>query len=236
MPDYLYRFPVQPVKARFIKRYKRFLVDAELPDGRIVTAHSTNTGSLKSCLIPGAEILMTPSQNSKRKTAYTWEAIHNGETWIGVNTKIPNVLICSALKRNRLAGFETFNKVFKEITFRNSRFDLYLENKREKLFIEIKNVTYRKGDYALFPDAPTKRGLKHLEELLQAKKEGYRAAMIFVVQRLDVRIFRPAPEIHNAYADMLKRVVSEGIEVYAVRAGLDESGVYWAGYLPVELD
>ncbi len=234
MSEYLYRFSPSIVKAKFIKRYKRFLVDAVLPDGTLVTAHSTNTGSLKTCLIPGADILLTPSGNPKRKTPYTWEAIHNGETWIGVNTQIPNLLIYNALRSGACPVFKEFSVVKKEVKFGQSRFDIFMENEKEKVFAEIKNVTYREGDYALFPDAPTQRGLKHLHELLQAKREGFRAVMIFVVPRMDVKIFKPAREIHAEYAKVLREVVAQGVEIYPVRARLDEQGVALAGRLPVE--
>ncbi len=231
----IYRFPEPLVEGIFLKREKRFLAHVQLPTGEKVIAHSTNTGSLKSCLIPGAPVLLSPVRNPARKTRFTWEAIRIGDTWVGVNTQIPNKLVYLALKNRRLPEFRPFDKIRTEVTFANSRFDIYMENGREKLFAEIKNVTYREGEYALFPDAPTSRGLKHLYELIRALEEGYRAAMIYIVPRTDTEIFAPAAEIHPEYARVLREAHQKGLEIYPYRVTVNPQGADITGLLPFEL-
>jgi len=230
----MYSYPQSLVKGKLIKRYKRFLVDVLLEDGRIVTAHCTNTGSLKSCLIPGAEVLLSPATAPKRKTPYTWESIRIDGKWVGINTQIPNKLVFNALKQGLLKEFRDFNRIKAEVKYGGSRFDIYMENEKEKLFAEIKNVTYRKGEYALFPDAPTQRGRKHLKELMQAKAEGYRAAMIFIIPRTGVKFFAPAVEIDPEYAVLLKEAMEKGVEIYPYRVEYDEKGGKIKDLIPVK--
>jgi len=221
------------IKGKLVKRYKRFLVDVILDDGRTVTAHCTNTGSLKSCLVPGAEVWLSPATDPSRKTPFTWESIRIGDTWVGVNTQIPNRLIYNALLQGKLKEFAGFTTVKKEVKYGNSRFDIYLENENERLFAEIKNVTYREGDAALFPDAPTVRGRKHLEELIHAVKKGYRAAMIFIIGRTDVKYFAPARDIDPDYADLLKRAVESGVEIYPYMVEYSSAGAHIKNLIPL---
>ncbi len=231
----MYKYPDRLIRGKFIRRYKRFLTDIELENGEIVTAHCTNTGSLKSCLIPGADVLISPVNDPKRKTRFTWESIKINDIWVGINTQIPNKAVYLAIKKGLLPQFREFHFVQPEVKFGNSRFDLYLENEREKMFIEIKNVTYREGKYALFPDAPTQRGLKHLDELLLAKKKDYRAAMIYIVPRLDAEVFAPARNIHPEYAQKLKKAVEAGVEIYPYYTRYDENGAVIENLMNFEL-
>ena len=231
----MYRYPTPLVEGTFIKRYKRFLADMMLPNGQIVTAHTTNTGSLKSCLVPGAPVLLTPNDDPKRKTKFTWESIRIGNTWVGVNTSVPNKLIYNALKQKSIPGLEGFDRVRAEVKQGKSRLDILLENDVEKMWLEIKNVTYREGDAALFPDAPTARGLKHLEELIALRKQGFRAGMIFVVGRTDVQYFAPARHIDPGYARMLREALNAGVEIYPLLAHYDRQGARISGLLPFDI-
>ncbi len=231
----MYRYPVPLVEGRFVKRYKRFLADMRLPDGRIVTAHTTNTGSLKSCLVPGAPVLLTPHNDPKRKTAFTWESIRIGDTWVGVNTSVPNKLIFNALKQKLIPGLEHLDRVRAEVKQGRSRLDILLENDEEKMWLEIKNVTYREGDAALFPDAPTARGLKHLEELINLRRQGFRAGMVYVIGRTDVAYFAPARHIDTAYTQMLRIALDAGVEIFPLMAAYDRTGVRITKKLPYEI-
>ena len=231
----MYRYPTPLVEGTFIKRYKRFLADMMLPGGQIVTAHTTNTGSLKSCLVPGAPVLLTPHNDPKRKTKFTWESIRIGNTWVGVNTSVPNKLVYNALKQKSIPGLEDFDRVRAEVKQGKSRLDILLENEVEKMWLEIKNVTYREGDAALFPDAPTARGLKHLEELIALRKQGFRAGMIFVVGRTDVQYFAPARHIDPGYAHMLREALSAGVEIFPLSVAYDRQGARITGLLPYEV-
>jgi len=205
----------EPIFGKFLKRYKRFLVDVELENGEIVTAHCTNTGSLKSCLIEKAPVVITESNNKKRKTRYTWEMIDVGSCWVGVNTQRANEIAFELLKENKIPQYQNLDIIKREVKFDASRFDIYAERGKEKIFIEVKNVTYRDGNFALFPDAKTKRGQKHIEQLLKAKSEGYMAALFFIIQRDDVKKFKPAENIDPDYAKLLKQA-KEDIEILPI--------------------
>ena len=200
----------------FLKRYKRFLVDIKLKNGEVITAHCTNTGSLKSCLIKNAPVVVSKANNPNRKTKYTWEMIKVGETWVGVNTQRANEIAFELLKQNKIKGFENLKLLKREVKFDSSRFDIYAESGSEKIFIEVKNVTYREGEYALFPDAETKRGQKHIEQLLKAKAKGFRVALFFIIQRDDIKLFKAADKIDPVYANLLKEAHKNGVEIFPI--------------------
>ena len=218
-----------------IKRYKRFLADVELDNGNIVTAHCTNSGSMKTCLEDGAEVYLSPVANPNRKTQYTWEMIKIDGNWVGVNTGIPNKLAYEALTNNSIFSLRGYTKVRREVKFGNSRLDLFTENEQEKCFIEVKNVTMKVGKYARFPDAITERGRKHLNELMEIRRQGMRAVMLFVIQRVDVEIFGPAWDIDPAYAETLLKAFENGVEIIPVLAHVSPEKIEIGRVLPFDL-
>lgn len=229
------KFKEKLVHGKLIKRYKRFLADVVLDDGRVVTAHCTNSGTMKSCLEEGAEVFLTPVNDPKRKTRFTWEMIKINGSWVGINTGNPNVLAFDAIKNNQIPGLSGYSKVKREVKFGDSRFDVYAENKSEQCFVEVKNVTLKEGKYALFPDAVTTRGQKHLKTLIEVKKSGRRAVMLYVIQRTDVEVFGPAKAIDPEYAKALKQAVAAGVEVFAMQAKVSPAEIEFVAKLPVEI-
>jgi sugar fermentation stimulation protein A len=228
-------FQEKLIHGTLVKRYKRFLADIKLDNGDEVVAHCTNSGSMKSCLVNGAEVYMSPVNDSKRKTRFTWEMININGTWVGINTGNPNKLAFEAIKNGKIPGLEKYTTVKREVKFRDSRFDVFAENEHEKCFVEVKNVTLKEGKYALFPDAVTTRGQKHLKTLVEVKKEGMRAVMLYIVQRIDVEVFGPASEIDPGYAAGLKEAVAEGVEVIAMQAKVTPEKIELTKKLPVEI-
>lgn len=206
------------VRGKLINRYKRFLADVKLDDGTVVTAHCTNSGSMKSCIEEGAPVYLTPVDDPKRKTKFTWEMIFINNGWVGINTLVPNILAFEAIRDGKIEKLKGYTHVRREVTFGDSRFDIFAENDHEKCFVEVKNVTLKAGDFALFPDAVTTRGRKHLETLMQVKKRGIRAAMLYVIQRMDVQKFGPAGEIDPDYAGTLQKAYSAGVEIIPIQA------------------
>lgn len=206
------------VHGALIKRYKRFLADVKLDDGKEVVAHCTNSGTMKSCLENGAEVYLTPVNDPKRKTKFTWEMIKINGDWVGINTGNPNKLAFEAISAGLIPELSGYTHVKREVVFGDSRFDIYAENESEKCFVEVKNVTMKEGNYALFPDAVTTRGQKHLKTLMDVKAGGMRAVMLYIIQRSDVKIFAPAIEIDPEYAKTLKLAVNAGVEVIAMQA------------------
>lgn len=223
------------VHGQLIKRYKRFLADVKLDSGEIITAHCTNSGSMKSCLEDNAEVYLTPIDDPKRKTKFTWEMIKINGDWVGINTGNPNKLAFDAVKNGEIEKLKGYTEVQREVTFGDSRFDVMAKNDKETCFIEVKNVTFKEGDYALFPDAVTTRGKKHLETLIKVKEQGMRAVMLYIIQRTDVSVFAPAKEIDPEYAKTLKKAFEKGVEVIPMQVKVSPEKIDLLKELPFEI-
>ncbi len=228
-------FKTKLIRGRLIRRYKRFLADIELYDGTVVTAHCTNSGSMKSCIEEGAPVYISPVSNPNRKTKYTWEMIYINNGWVGINTSNPNLLAYEAIKSGSIDKLKGYTTVKREVKFGDSRFDIFAENNTDKCFVEVKNVTYKEGKYALFPDAVTTRGKKHLKTLIEVKKQGVRAVMLYIIQRTDVEVFAPAGEIDPEYTKALKTASEQGVEIIALVAKVTPESIKIVKELPVEL-
>ena len=228
-------FKEKLIHGTLIKRYKRFLAAIRLDDGSEVVAHCTNSGSMTSCLENGAEVYLTPVGDPKRKTKFTWEMIKINGDWVGINTGNPNKLAFEAISAGTIPGLEGYITVKREVKYGDSRFDIFAENETEKCFIEVKNVTLKEGRYALFPDAVTTRGQKHLKTLTEVKAAGIRAVMLYIVQRSDVEIFAPAKDIDPDYAKALKLAVNNGVEVIVMQAKVTPEEIKLTKTVPVEI-
>ncbi len=211
------RFQKPLVKGTLLKRYKRFLADVKLENGETVTAHCTNSGTMKTAIEEGAEVYLTHHNNPNRKTQYTWEMIKINGHWVGINTNHPNQIAFEAVKNGEIEKLQGYTSVKREVKKGKSRIDIFASNEKEACFIEVKNVTMKSGKKAVFPDAVTVRGLKHLNELIEARAEGYRAVMLYVIQRMDVDSFGPAREIDPEYSKKLDEAIEKGVEVIAVQ-------------------
>ena len=221
------------ISGTILKRYKRFFVDVKLDDGSTVTAHCPNTGSMKTCIDSGWPCLLSYHDNPARKLKYGLEMTSNGETWIGVNTQRPNSLVKDAIISGEIPELIGYTNIQPEFRLENSRIDLLLSNDKEKCFVEIKNVTLRGAKKeALFPDAVTERGKKHLDELISLKKTGNRACIFFLVQREDVNSFRPAFEIDINYSEKLKEASLLGVEILVYQTCLSPKGIKISKALP----
>lgn len=224
------------IQARILKRYKRFLADIDLGE-KVIVAHVPNTGSMQSCWEPQWQCALSVSNNPDRKMPHTLELIHNGETWIGVNTANANKLAKLWLTNHLLPELQGYKTVVPEKKIGQSRVDFYLDDHADQpaCYVEVKNVTLKLDGQAQFPDSVSERGQKHLKELMEIKRSGLRAAMLFVVQREDVKTFAPAASIDPTYARLLKEARDAGVEIlaYQCRMGLEELGL--GQKIPVEL-
>jgi len=203
------------------KRYQRFLADVRLDDGSVVTAHCTNTGTMRSCWELGDPVLLEPSDNPDRKLKYTWIACRRDGHWVGVDTGVPNKVVAEAARRDLLPGLPGLREVRTEVKYgqERSRIDvLAADAEGRQVYIEVKNTTLRIGDRVCFPDAVTERGIKHLRELQSMVREGHRAVIAFFIQRDDVRFFDAAREIDAAYAEELDRAASAGVLILPLSA------------------
>ena len=204
------------VPGTLIQRYKRFLADVRLGDGSVVTAHTTNTGSMKTCWEPGDRVLLEPAANPDRKLKFTWLAVERPGGWVGVETGMPNRVVAEAARQDALPGLPGLHGVRTEVKYggENSRIDvLALDGEGRQVVIEVKNTTLKEGDWALFPDAVTERGTKHLRELQAMVREGHRAVIALFVHRTDVDRFDAAREIDPVYGAELDRAAETGVLV-----------------------
>jgi sugar fermentation stimulation protein A len=223
------------LEGRLLRRYQRFFAEIELLDGRTVTAHTPNTGSMKQCAVPGHRVLLSTSANPARKLLYTWELVEVGGHWADVNTQRANRVVEEGLRSGSIALFAG-GMVRPEYAWGTSRFDFFIERGEERTLLEVKNVTLCCEErVACFPDAVTERGQKHLRELLRAKGEGWRAAVLFLVQRGEADAFTPADAIDREYGRLLRAAVDGGVEALAVRTVVTPTEVRADRLLPVVL-
>ena len=213
------RFKSRLIRGTLIQRYKRFLADVRLANGEVVIAHCTNTGSMMGCKAPGSPVYISRSDNLNRKLLYTWELIKANNTWVGINTMHPNKLVPEAVEAGVIAELSGYPTIRREVKVSaHSRLDLCLEGGDGNCFVEVKNVTLAVNGVAAFPDAVSERGTKHLKELMRLKRQGHRAAIVFVIQRGDCEYFRPADEIDQEYGRWLRRAIKAGVEALPYRA------------------
>lgn len=203
-------------KAIFLSRPNRFIAHCEV-DGKTETVHVKNTGRCRELLLPHATVYLAVSDNPERKTKYDLIAVEKntekGNILINMDSQAPNTVAYEWLCAGGVFGEGA--KVRREVTFGNSRFDLYVEQGEAKAFVEVKGVTLEENGVVRFPDAPTERGIKHLRELAEARRAGYEAYVLFVVQMKGVHTFMPNDEMHRAFGDALRDVASSGVNVLA---------------------
>jgi len=229
------KLPEKTASGTLIKRYKRFLADVCLPDNEIITVHCPNSGSMRGCSQPGSPVLISQSSNKKRKYPWTLEMVQDNGIWIGVNTSLTNKLVHEALENGIIQNFGSITKITPEIKVSSkSRLDFYLESGEQQIYLEVKNCSMAENNVALFPDAITARGTKHLEELIQLKKQGYTAAVLFCIQRSDATSFSPAAPIDQIYAQTLYKATQEGVIALAYQADLSSKEVVIKREIPVQ--
>jgi sugar fermentation stimulation protein A len=221
-----YPLPLRP--GILLRRYKRFLADVRLESGEELTVHCANPGSMTGCAEPGWQVRISDSGSLTRKLRHTLEQVHNGECWIGVNPVLANAVAGEGILAGAVPGLAGYDRLEREVRYGEStRFDFLLTRGPEKCFVEVKSVTLvGKDRLSAFPDAVTARGVKHIRELLAAREAGYRAALLFVVQRGDgLAGFRAAAEIDPLYALTLRAAQAAGLEILAYAAEVLETGI-----------
>ena len=214
------------ISGEFIKRYKRFFVDVNIGNN-IITAHCPNTGSMMGLLNKGNKVWLSKSDNPNRKLKYTLEIIQDKTSKVGVNTHLTNKIVFDALTNKKIKKFKNFNSVKQEVKFGNhTRFDFLITEKLKKSFIEVKNVTLsRKKGIAEFPDAITSRGLKHINELLKAKKYGYDIYLLYVIQRNDCKKFELAKDLDPDYCGTLIKAVKKNLKILCYDCKFSSKGI-----------
>lgn len=215
-------------RATLLRRYKRFLADVRDGDGREFTVHCPNTGSMLGCMTPGARILLSRSDDPRRKYAHTWQLVEADGTPVGINTGLANRLVEEAIGAGLVGELARWPSLRREVSYgtRGSRVDLLLEDGDERCYVEVKSVTAVAEDgAAIFPDAVSARGTRHLEELMAMRREGHGAALVFCVQRGDVDRVRPADAIDALYGRRLREAAEAGVRIIALGAEVRPAGI-----------
>ncbi|NLP34768.1 MAG: DNA/RNA nuclease SfsA [Clostridiales bacterium] len=217
----------------FLRRPNRFIAYVDL-NGEEVICHVPNTGRLGELLLPGAQVMLSYHSSPTRKTQYELRMVMKNSSWISIDSQLPNTLAHEAITTDNIEELQGYSELRKEVTYQNSRFDLQLLGE-ETCFVEVKGVTLERDGWCYFPDAPTERGRKHIDELIHAVKEGYRAALLFIIQIEDVRGFSPNKITDPAFADKVIQAHENGVEILAYNCRVSPQEVTILGKIPIIL-
>ena len=234
-------YPYPPlILGKLQKRYKRFFADIELETGEMITAHCPNTGPMTGVCEIGNLVYVSPSNNPKRKLAYTWEMIQIQDTWVGVNTNLPNQVIKQALTQKIFPELaDLYDTVKSEVPYgqdRKSRIDFLLsQSGQPDIYLEVKNTTLAQNQLALFPDTVTTRGRKHLEELA-ALLPSARSVMLYFINRGDCSEFSPGDEFDPHYGQLLRQGISQGLMVLPCRFEVSPQGLRYLGLAQLSIE
>lgn len=236
MPATGMKFTTPLLAATLLQRYKRFLADVRMEDGREITVHCPNSGSMRGCSTPGSQVLLSYSDNPGRKYPHTLEMIKDGTSWIGINTMRTNTLVAEAIAGGRITEFQHMDRIQPEIkTSASTRLDLLLTKDDRKIYMEIKNCSLVEDGWAMFPDAVTTRGTKHLHELADLVARGKEGVIFFCVQRMDANRFRPAVHIDPVYAKTLTHIHRQGVRILVYQAEVTPEEIRIVRALPFSL-
>lgn len=211
-----------------MKRYKRFLADIKLDDGSEVTVHCANPGAMMGITTPGLKVLLSKSDNPKRKLPLTWEMVEIDGVWIGVNTSNPNAIVYKALLNNEIPALSGYKNIKPEVKYgKNSRIDFLLtDGPTQMCLVEVKNVhLIRAENIAEFPDCVTARGAKHQQELLEQVQNGVRCVVLYVVQRGDAKFFKVANDLDKVYGQAALQAYKGGVEMLAYSCDMSNQGI-----------
>ena len=229
------KFKTLPIQAVFLKRLNRFSVQVRL-NGRIEEAHLPNSGRLGELLVQERRCYVFPADNPIRKTRYDLAMIETPEGGLtSTDARLPNTLFREAFDRNQLAAFQHYSRIDHEVPYEKSRLDFRLSGSNSSCYVEVKSVTLVQEGTALFPDAPTLRGIKHLNHLMVLKKSGHESAVVFWVQRDDAIRVRPHHTSDPVFSNTLNACANQGVRVLAYKSRVTVEGLEFMGEIPVKL-
>lgn len=218
------------VRGRFVSRPNRFIANVEI-DGEIQVCHVKNTGRCRELLVEGCTVILEEGTNPARKTKYDLIAVYKGGKLINMDSQVPNK--CAAEYIPTL--FEGVRLVKPEFKYGASRVDFYIETEKERILLEVKGVTLENDGIVKFPDAPTERGVKHLNELKNALDEGFKAAVMFVIQMDGVKLFMSNDETHPQFGQALREAEKAGVKVIACQCAVTEDTIEITSPVKIQL-
>lgn len=222
------------IEGTFLKRPNRFIAQVII-NGKEETVHVKNTGRCKELLLPGAKVILEDcSNNPNRKTKYSLIAVWKENMLVNMDSQVPNKVVFDAINENKIENLKNLTHLQREVTFGNSRFDMYFESQNEKGFIEVKGVTLENEEISMFPDAPTERGTKHVLEMIEAVNQGYRGIIFFLIQMKGPQVFRLNWEMDKLFSEAIKLASENGVEIIAYDSIVNNNGIYIDK--PIEID
>lgn len=220
------------VEGIFIERPNRFIAYVEI-EGQLEKCHVKNTGRCKELLVRGVRVYLEPATNPERKTKFSLISVEKEGAMVNIDSQVPNKVIREWLETGALFSNPTL--IVQEKTFGNSRFDFYLETSESKVFIEVKGCTLEENGVIRFPDAPTERGVKHIKELIEARKLGYEAYIIFLIQMEKATWFEPNVKTHAAFGEVLKEAHEKGVKIICLNSCVTPNTIGVKGEVPYRL-
>lgn len=214
----------------FISRPNRFIANVEI-DGKKQVCHVKNTGRCKELLVPGAKVFVNKSDNPNRKTKYDLITVCKGERLINMDSQAPNKVFHEWLLKETY--FKNVSLIKPETVFGHSRFDFYIEADNRKIFAEVKGVTLEEESVVMFPDAPTERGIKHINTLCSCVEQGYGGCIAFVIQMKGVKYFTPNVKTHSAFAEALKMAKSKGVDIICLDCNVEKDALEINDFVPL---
>lgn len=216
----------------FISRPNRFIAHINI-DGEEVISHVPNTGRLRELLVPGASVMVSYHPSESRKTKYELRMVKKKNYWVSIDSQLPNTLAYEAIANDVIKELSGYSHIKKEVTYHNSRFDLQLIRDDQVCFVEVKGVTLERDGWTYFPDAPTERGRKHIDELIHAARDGYRAALLFVVQLEHAKGFSPNKVTDPDFSNKVEEAKNAGVEILSYRCIVTPDEVKITDKIPV---
>ena len=211
-------------KGKFIKRINRFIAHVNI-NNETEIVHVKNTGRCKELFIEGRTVFLQKSDNPNRKTKYSLIAIYKDDKLINIDSQVPNQVVTEAIQNQLISGFPEVTYIKREQTYGNSRFDIYYETKNDKGYIEVKGVTLEDGGIAMFPDAPTARGTKHVRELIRAQEEGYKNYIVLLIQMKEVHFFKPNNITDPEFTRSLLEAKEAGVVIKCFNSIITEDSI-----------
>lgn len=229
--------PARCQTGTLLKRYKRFLADVRLEDGQVLTVHCPNSGSMRGCSTPGSPVVISHSDNIRRKYAWSLEMVFEQGVWIGIHTGRTNGLVREGLEQGVITDFGRIHSIVPEVVVSaGSRLDFRLETDQGTVFLEVKNCSLAEQGTAFFPDAVTSRGTRHLHELVRLVEEGNTAAVLFCVQRGDADRCTAAAAVDPVYAETVAWAAEQGVRFLAYQADVQPQEIVLQRQLPFVLE
>lgn len=222
------------ISGTFVRKLNRFIAEV-IVNNQLELVHIKNTGRLKELLIPDAKVLLEINNNPARKTKYSLVAVYKNKRLVNIDSFVPNDVVYQAIKNNQISELEDILVIKREVPFGTSRFDLYFETNENKGFIEVKGVTLEHEDIAMFPDAPTTRGTKHIYELIKAVELGYKGIIFFLVQMQGCKMFTPHKEMDSEFTKALIKAYHKGVSIIVYDSLVTEDQIIIGSKIPYYL-